>query len=389
MRGNITKRGKTYTIVLDIGRDDNGKRKQTTKGGYKTKKEAEKALSELIVKIEKGDYFVSENMLFKDYLEKWVNEYCINNLTPKTIKTYNQLIETYIAPKLGNIKIDKLKPLDLQSFYNYLQNDLNLSGTTALHCHEVINVSLKHAVQWQMLNRNIATSVQRPKKAKKEMLVLTAEQTNMLLERLKNLSLYIPVLLAVTTGLRRGEILGLTWKNVDLDGGVIYVVNQLQKIDGVFKLVPTKTAGSKRKIALLPYTIPILRNLRKLQIEHKLLLGSEYNKLNLVYPQVNGTPYDPDYISRHFLRTMDVISAELEIPKIRFHDLRHTHATLLLSRNVNPKIVSERLGHCGISITLDTYSHVLPDMQKEAADTLNNLFISTHSCIEEETYESI
>ncbi|MBX4271986.1 site-specific integrase [Clostridium estertheticum] len=379
MRGNITKRGKTYTIVLDIGRDDNGKRKQTTKGGFKTKKEAEKALSELIVKIEKGDYFVSENMLFKDYLEKWLNEYCINNLTPKTIKTYKQLINTYIAPRLGAIKLDKLKPLDLQSFYNYLQNDLKLSGTTALHCHEVINVSLKHAVQWQMLNRNIASSVQRPKKAKKEMLVLTAEQTNMLLERIKNLSLYIPVLLAVTTGLRRGEVLGLTWNNVDLDKGVIYIVNQLQRIDGEFKLVPTKTARSKRNIVLLDYTIPILRNIKKIQIEHKLLLGSEYKDHNLMYSQADGSPYDPEYISRHFLRTMTKLSVELEIPRIRFHDLRHTHATLLLSRNINPKIVSERLGHSSISITLDTYSHVLPDMQKEAAENLNDLMVSIHN----------
>lgn len=377
MRGHTYKRGSTWTVVVDLGRDENGKRQQKSKGGFKTKKEAEKALNELIVTIEKGDYFVSEDMIFKDYLEKWLNEYCINNLAPKTIKTYNQLINAYIAPKLGNIKLNKLKPLDLQSFYNYLQNDLNLSGTTALRCHEVINISLKHAVQWQMLNKNVATLVQRPKKNKTEMNVLTAEQTNKLLERLKGLTLYLPVLLSVTTGMRRGEVLGLTWNHVDLDNGAIYIENQLQKINDKFELVPTKTAKSKRKVALLPYTIPILKEERKKQIEYRLLLGEEYNSaFNLVYCQANGRPYDPDYVSRNFLRQMNKISKELDIPKIRFHDLRHTHATLLLSSNVNAKIVSERLGHSNIGITLDTYTHVLPDMQKEAAETLNSLMLS-------------
>lgn len=124
-------------------------------------------------------------MTYKEYLEKWMQEYCINNLAPKTIKTYTQLIKSYIIPRLGTIKLDKLKPLDIQSLYNYLQNDLNLSGTTALHCHEVINISLKHAVQWQMLNKNAALFVQPPKKTKTEMQVLNAEQTNILLQRLK------------------------------------------------------------------------------------------------------------------------------------------------------------------------------------------------------------
>lgn len=376
MRGHVYKRGKTYTIVVDLGRDENDKRKQKSQGGFKTKKEAEKALSELLVKIEKGDYFVSEDMTYKEYLNKWLSEYCCNNLTPKTIKTYKQIINAYILPRLGNIKLDKLKPLDLQSLYNFMQNELCLSGTTTLRCHEVINISLKHAVQWQMLNKNVATSVTRPKKKKTEMQVLTAEQTNLLLDRIKDLTLYLPVLLSVTTGMRRGEVLGLTWDNIDLDAGVAYIEGQLQKVDNEFKFVPTKTARSRRKIVLLDYTIPILRDIRKKQTQQRLLLGAEYEEYNLVCCQANGNPYDPDYVSRNFLRHMNKISSELNIPKIRFHDLRHTHATLLLSKDIHPKIVSERLGHSSISITLDTYTHVLPDMQKEAANKLNGLLTS-------------
>lgn len=373
---SIYKRGKTYTIVFDIGRDENGKRKQKSKGGFRTKKEAEKALNEIKFKLQKGEYFESEDIFFKDYLNKWMKEYCKNTLAPKTITTYNQLMICYILPKLGNIKLDKLKPLDLQSFYNYLQNDLNLSGTTALHCHTIIHTSLKHAVQWQILNKNVADAVTRPKRTNSKMNVLNVEDMNKLLERLEGSTLYLPVILAVTAGLRRGEILGLTWNNIDLQKKTIYVEHQLQKVDDEYKLLPTKTAKSKRKVALLDYTIPILKSHRKLQLQNQLLLGSEYEDNNLVCCKSDGKPYDPDYVSRNFLRKMTRISEELNIPKIRFHDLRHTHATLLLKQGVNPKIVSERLGHSNISITLDTYTHVLPDMQKEAAEKLNDLMIN-------------
>jgi integrase len=377
MRGTIQKRGKTYTIIVDLERGPDGKRKQKSKGGFKTKKEAEKALSELIVKIEKGDYFVSDDMTFKEYLEKWLQEYCANNLSYKTNVTYKQIIDTYIVPRLGNIKLDKLKPLDLQSLYNYMQKDLELSGTTALRCHGVINIALKHAVQWQLLNKNVALSVQAPKKSKSEIKVLTAEKTNALLERMHHLTLYLPVLLSVTTGMRRGEVLGLTWDNVNLSSGEITVEKQLQKVDETYEFVTPKTARSRRKITMLKYTIPILKDIKKRQMEYKLLLGSSYDDKNLVCCKTNGEPYDPDYVSRNFLRQMTKIAAELDIPRIRFHDLRHTHATMLLSQNIHPKIVSERLGHSSIGITLDTYSHVLPDMQKEAAEKLNLLMMQS------------
>ena len=173
--------------------------------------------------------------------------------------------------------------------------------------------------------------------------------------------------------MRRGEVLGLTWDNVNLNSGEINVERQLQRVNGKYEFVPPKTVRSKRKISMLNYTIPILKDIRKKQMEYKLLLGPEYNEFNLVYCKATGEPYDPYYISRNFLRQMTGIATELNIPQIRFHDLRHTHATLLLSQNVHPKIVSERLGHSSISITLDTYSHVLPDMQKEAAEKLNDL----------------
>ena len=379
MRGHVYKRGNTYTYVVDLGRDQNGKRMQTSKGGFDLKKKAEAAMNQLIVKVEKGDYFVSKDMFYKDYLEKWMLEYCVTNLEPKTVKTYKQLIDSYIIPKLGNLKLDKLRPLDLQSLYTYMQTVLGLSGTTALRCHEVINVSLKHAVQWQMINNNVALSVQRPRKNKPEMNVLDAEQSNMLIERTSNLTLYLPILLALTTGMRRGEILGLTWDNVNLDEGVIYVKRQLKTDKGILKFGTLKTTKSKRKIVLLDYTIPILAAEKKRQAELSSEICPQHKKWNLVICQSDFSPYQPDYVSRNFLRKMTKISIELNLPKIRFHDLRHTHATLLLLGGINPKIVSERLGHSSIGITLDTYSHVLPCMQEEAATKLNMLMLNSNN----------
>jgi integrase len=373
MRGSIIKRGLNYTIIFDLGKDEIGKRKQKTIGGFKTKREAEKALNENISKVEKGEFFVTKDILFKDYLNKWIEEYCKNNLSYKTQKTYNQLINSYIIPRLGNIPLSKLKPLNLQSFNNALQNELHLSGTTALHCHTIIHTALKYAVKWQIIDKNVSDAVERPKRSNKLMNVLNADQLNLLLDNLKETSLYLPTLLAATTGIRRGEVLGLTWNNIDLDSNTMYIEVQLQNVNEELTLVSTKTDKSRRKIILLPFTIPILKLERKKQIQNKLQLGEIYDNRNFVCCMGDGRPYNPDYISRHFLRKLTLLSEKLAIPKIRFHDLRHTHATLLLKEGINPKIVSERLGHSQVNITLDTYSHVLPDMQKEAADKLNNL----------------
>jgi integrase len=323
----------------------------------------------MITSIEKGEYFEFCNLTLEKYLDKWMLEYCESNLVYKTYKTYTQLIEWYIKPQLGSIELSKLQPLHIQSFYTYLQKERKLSSTTTLHCHNIIHTALKHAVKWQLININIADAVERPKRAKTEFNTLSVENVDKLLEYLEGTSLYMPVLLSLHTGARRGEVLGLTWGNVNLVEGFIYIKNQLQNIDGTLQLTQLKTLSSKRKIVLLDYTIKVLKEERKKQLENKLYLGENYIDNNFVCCQNDGRPYDPDYISRHFLRK----STSIDIPKVRFHDLRHTHATLLLQANVNSKVVSERLGHSKVNITLDTYSHVLPDMQKEAVKKLQNI----------------
>jgi integrase len=371
----MRKKDNGWQYTIEVGRDLNGKRKQKSKGGFKTKRECQEAMIAAETLIDKGEYFIAENITFKDYLSKWLSDYAKIATAPRTYYRYEEIINKYINPKLGTIELNKLKPLHIQGFYNYCINDLNLSTTTVRQFHAIIHKALNKAVEWQMLNNNCSNAVDKPKKAKVDFTVLGDIETNMLLKRLEHMTLYIPVLIAVTTGMRRGEICGLKWENIDLDNGIIYVKEQLQKIENKLELVKVKTDGSKRKIIMLDYTIPILKEHKKKYLTLKLRLGEAFKDEGFVVFQADGSPYEPEYITKNYGRVLGRISKELAIPKIRFHDLRHTHATLMLKAGVHPKVVAERLGHSSITMTLNTYSHVLPDMQQEAAEKLNALLI--------------
>lgn len=380
MKGYIRKRGSTWEYTVDLEPDVlTGTRKRKTKSGFRTKTECQKAMNALIYEIENGEYFEIEKSSLNDYLKNWLSTYAKLNLAPKTYSSYKEIIDKYITPKLGMISLEKLKPLHIQNFYTCCLTEYKLSGTTTLYCHRILHVALNQAIKWQLIKTNPCNMVNKPRKDRPEMNVLDTNEVDLLLNRIKDLSLYMPVLLAVTTGMRRGELCGLKWENVDLDNGILYVKSQLQLIDNSKQLMPLKTAASKRKIILLDHTIPILKVYKEKQEENKKIYGDNYNKENFVLSHIDGTPYDPDYITRNFARWMNTLSKELNIPKVRFHDLRHTHATLLLKAGANIKAVSERLGHTSVAMTLNTYSHLLPDMQMDAVTKLNELFISTRS----------
>jgi integrase len=188
------------------------------------------------------------------------------------------------------------------------------------------------------------------------------------------MTVYIPILLASTTGMRLGEICGLRWKDVNLDNKIIFVTRQLQDVEGELKLLELKTATSKRSIPMLEETKKALEELQAIQ-EYNKSKNKKYDKRGFIVCKEDGTPYDPEYISRNYRRVMKEykICTELDIPYIRFHDLRHTYATLMLTADVNPKIVSSLLGHSTVSMTLNTYSHILPNFNQEAISKLENL----------------
>lgn len=370
MRGHVRKHGTGWQYTIELEPDPTtGKRRQKSKGGFNTKKECEKAMNQLIVELEKGNYFEASSITLKEYLIYWMDNYASTNVAPSTLKRYKISISD-INSYLGGTLLSKLKPINIQNLYTKLLEEKQQSKSTILKTHRTLSIALKHAVNWQLINSNPCNNVQPPRPDKIDMKVWDVKAANKFLVTIKNDVIYLPVLIALQTGLREGELCALKWENVDLTSKTLSVKYTLQKINEKLSLKEPKTKKSKRTIALMDSTINILKEYKKQQALYKLTLGEEYYNENYVCAWNDGRPFDPLYLSKKFPKLIE----KYNFPYIRFHDLRHTHATMLLQQGVNPKIVSERLGHSTISITLDTYSHVLPNMQKEAAEKLNELF---------------
>ena len=271
-----------------------------------------------------------------------------------------------------------LKPHAVQAWYTSLLRDgrvdgQGLSPKSVLRYHQMLHAAMHQAVRWQLLVRNPLDAVEPPRSRRRELLALPASDVSRLLEAADARGIGSLVRTAVLTGLRRGELLGLRWRDVDLDGGVAHVQQVAQRIDGqgmVFR--EPKTRLSRRALALSPETVAMLRRVRLAQLEDRLLAGSAWHDLDLVFTTGLGTAIEPGNLTRAWIR----VQADAGVGHLRWHDLRHAHATLLLSQGVHPKVVSERLGHASVAITLDTYSHVLPGLQASAAAALDGLLAS-------------
>jgi integrase len=240
-----------------------------------------------------------------------------------------------------------------------------------LHTHRILHDALNRAVKWGLISRNVADAVEPPKAERYQASVWTAEQVATFLDATKTLEpRFWPVfVLAITTGMRKTEILGLKWSDVDFDRGYVSVQRTLDYMKGKPLIKELKTDRSRRYVALPKLAIDALLAQQAMQEHDKLLLGSAYRYTDWVFTNPYGDPLSPNSLNTAWYRAL----RQVDVPRIRFHDLRHTHASLLLQEGVNPKIVSERLGHSTVQITLDTYSHVLPGLQREAANQIDNL----------------
>lgn len=294
--------------------------------------------------------------------------------------SYETIVRRHIVPALGKLPLQKLQPMHLQSLYSQkLQGGRadgkpgGLSPRTVRYIHSVIFEALKHAVKWQIVPRNVAEAVEPPRPARQEMQVLTEDQVRKFLATVQDDRFYAAYLLAITTGMRRGEILGLRWQDVDLKQGVVSI-NQILVRTSSHGLVfqAPKTDRSRRTIAISPTVVQALRQQKKRQAEEKLIFGPDYTDTGLVFTMPEGHCVEPRNLTRQF----ELRLKKAGLPRVRFHDLRHTHATLLLQKEVHPKVVAERLGHSNINITLDTYSHVIPGMQREAARKIDEALFS-------------
>ena len=372
----IKKDGKTWYYVLTYGKKADGKQKQYKKRGFKTKQEAQKALNELMHSLESGSYIEPTKMLYKDYmLDHWLKDKQ-TRVKKQTLQTYRWLVERHILPSIGNLELSKITPMAIQGLYNRLTEEKVLSDEIVQKIHTIINDSLKKAERWELILKNPASRVDRPKAVKKEIKVWTLEEVKRFLKYAHGYSRYsIAFLLALSSGARQGEVLGLRFKDVDFERGCIRITQTLSN-DGKEILPYTKTKSGARTIDLPEEVLIELRNHKDMIIEEKQSLGKyAYCDLDLVVCTETGTPTNKSNLRRIF----NSIIKKAKVPKIRYHDMRHTHATLLLLQGVNPKIVSERLGHADTRITLDTYSHLLPSMQKETARNFGKMLFDDNN----------
>jgi len=377
VRGHLTKRSpNSWTMVLEFGRDPaTGKRRQqwtTVKG---PRPDAERKLAELLHQVDTGAFVKPTKLTLSAFLEQWLRDYAATNVRPRTFEGYRTVVRSQLVPKLGHIALAELRPAHLQAYYAKALTEGRvdgkpggLSARSVLHHHRVLSEALSHAVKWGLVTRNVAKAVDPPRPERVEMNALDADGVWRLLEAAQGTPYHPMLHLAIYTGMRRSEILGLRWMDVDFRMATISVVQVMHRLRGgriVFQ--EPKTQKGRRLVDLSPTAVLALRAHHERQEAKQDMLGLALAGSDLVFSQPDGSPSLPDTLSHAFAK----IAARAGLPGVRLHDLRHTHATLMLRQGVHPKVVQERLGHSTIGVTLDTYSHVTPGLQRAAAMTFD------------------
>jgi len=370
MRGHIIKRYKnSYTIVLSLGVDPaTGKKKQQWVSVKGSKKEAEKRLADLLHQLDTGTFMKPSKTTLGEFLERWLVDYR-PNLSPRGFERYEGIIRGHLIPGLGSITLTQLRPEHLQKHYTAKQND-GLSARTVRYHHAVLHVALKTAVQWGLLPRNPADAVSPPHARRTEMQTWNEDDITHFLEVAKDSRYYTLFYTALFTGMRRSELLGLKWGDVDFMLSQIYVSRGLHHLkDGSYIFTEPKSVKSRRTIALPPSATLLLKEHHEKQKLERVMLGMSLTDGDLVFSHLEGKPLRPNTITRAW----EVLAAHTGVKVIRLHDARHTHASIMLKQGIHPKIVQERLGHASIQMTLDTYSHVAPGLQEAAANRFDEL----------------
>ena len=369
MRGSIVKRGtKTYALVIDLGADKSGKRRQKWHSFRGTKADAQKELTRLLNALNGGEYIEPHKLTIGDWLEDWLTQ-VEGDVAGKTFERYGEIVRKHLAPNLGHIPLVKLTDLDIEAFYKTalksgrLDGKGGLSRRTVLHFHRVLSEALNRAVKKRLIPKNPATLADKPQVEHQEMRALTEEETASLLRVAQGSRMYTPALILFTTGLRRGELLGLRWKDIDFEARTLNVNQVVQLVSREATFKQPKTKRSRRTLSLSQVSLDALKAHQTEQKKLRLQIGKYYSNLDLVFCETDGAIWNPDLFTAAFRRLV----TKADIGHVRTHDTRHTHASQLLRAGVNAKVVSERLGHSTVAFTLDVYGHLLPDMNETAA----------------------
>lgn len=370
-RGSIEARGKgKWLIRAHLGTDPaTGKRKYTSQTVTGGKKDANEALTKMLREVDTGTFIEPSRQTVAEYLTFWLDHIERQEVSPRTLDDHRRTLRRYVFPALGHLRLDRLSHQEIQRLYNGMKDERGLSPNTIRLAHAPLRKAMRYAVRTGLLLRCPSDFVVLPKMERKARQVLTMEQADLFLETVRSDDLFALWVLLLTTGMRPGEALGLKWE--DYTDGRIHVNRALSRVGpGKNELSETKTKGSRRRISLPPATVEALNAHRVKQGKEMLKAGSRYTRQGYIFANSAGQTLDPSRVSKLWKKHLKAA----KLPPLRLYDLRHTHATHLFQTGESAKLVQERLGHSSITLTLDTYTHVLPEMEDGLAERIGNLY---------------
>ena len=375
MRGSIAARSSgTWRIAVDVGTAPDGRRLRHTETVTGRKADAQMRLNELLAAIGKGTYAPTGRMTVAEHLRQWLDGYVKTNCTMRTLDGYRSIIERHLIPAMGHVPLRQLQPAAIQGYYGDACE--RLSARTVHHHHRVLSQSMKYAVRQGYLGRNPCELVDAPSPRRKTMRTLTPVEVEILLLSASSSPYYPVIYTALSTGLRQAELLGLRWRDLDFHSASISVSQVLYKRQGVCQFKEPKTSHSRRRVAMTPKLAVFLASYRlereRLCEELEVVLSLD----DLVFVSASGGPADPAGLSHAFSR----LARTAGLGGVRFHDLRHTFASLMLLRGAKPKVISEALGHASVAFTMDVYSHIIGGMQEDAMRLLDEIMPAGEVC---------
>ena len=359
----LRKRSKNYIVYLEYFDKETNKRKQKNMGSYPLKRDANKRLNEVKEEIYKEELLLPNEIILQDFLLDFLEKYKMN-LSITTYNCYMRICKKYIIPLLGDIKLCDIRPIHIQ---NYVDDLLDLLTPQTIKVHlNILNLALKRAYRLKLIKENVVQFVEVPKNKKYKNEIYNAEDMKKLMEKSRETSLELPIILASGLGLRISEILGLTWNNIDFNDFTITIDKITVRDKGQVILKEPKTESSIRTISAPKEIILMLKQLKKDRLAAK--LRGEKSHRELIFYDKNLNPIAQDVLSKKFRYFLQ----ENNLKHIRFHDLRHSHVTMLIDAKVPIKVISERVGHSNVNTTLNIYSHALREMDQEASDKISD-----------------
>ena len=387
MAGHIRSRGaRSWELKCDAGADSlTGKRKTRYHNFKGTKRDAEIELAKLITSAANGGYVDPSKISVAEFIDRWVSDWARGHLSPKTLERYKELLNAHVRPHLGSKKLQKIKPCDLASFYSELTQSgrigrsgpnagAGLAPVTVAYIHRILHRAFGHAVTWGLIAFNPAASVEPPRAQRKEISILTADQVRDVLTKLRGCSMYLLAAVGLATGMRRGELLALRWKDVDLDNQKLTISRSLEQTNSGLRFKSPKTKHGRRSISVAPSIVAELRAHRRAQAELRLALGLGKDADDaLVFRRPDGEPLKPNSVSTEWRRLVK----KLKLPSVSLHAWRHTHASQLIASGMDILRISRRMGHSSPSITLDIYGHLFDVNDEQASAVFEDAFGGT------------